>query len=53
MSPIRISSLDKFGSLETVRDKLLATEKAKVSSCDVLFSKMVPCRGFDRLVDSS
>ena len=44
VSPIRISSLDKFGSLETVRDKLLATEKAKVSSWNVNFFDMVPCR---------
>lgn len=44
VSPIRINSLDKFGSLETVRDKLLATEKAKVSSWNIVFFKMVSCK---------
>lgn len=30
VSPIRIDSLDKFGSLEMVRERLLSTERAKV-----------------------
>ena len=31
VSPIRINSLKDFGSLETVGERLLGTEKAKVS----------------------
>lgn len=30
VSPIRINSLKEFGNLETVGEKLLGTEKAKV-----------------------
>ena len=33
VSPIRINSLKEFGSLETVGERLLGTERAKASPC--------------------